>query len=243
MKKIMQLIAVVCMLVMSTQMAFAWENGSHKEDIYDGDALMRMTSFVIGNVYFSPQDGEPTVEELLDMLYAQGIKTNKKGEYTYTSYVDFCQDVNRKKHIDIYRLGRKKALEIFKEEVKDYADAYIVCTVSNDTRLNVFYDVVDSKTNDVVYSYRKLAPKNSIRNEVLYREMTTDFYNGLQERVKALKKDKEEEEKAILKMGKEKYEEYKAKKQAEKKKQESYQSTFETFKENGPRLGQGHKTE
>ena len=38
-------------------------------------------------------------------------------------------------------------------------------------------------------------------------------------------------------------EEYKAKKEAKKKEQKSYQSSFETFKENGPRPGQGHKVE
>ena len=244
MKRIMQLLAVVCMLVIGTPMAFAWENGSHKEDIYDGYGLIEMTSFVIGNCYFSPQEGEPTNDELLTMLYEEAIKANKKFDFTYTSYTDFCQEINRKEHVDIRRLGRRKALEIFKEQISKYADAYIVCTVSNDTRLNVFYDVVDAKTHDVVYSYRKLAPKASVRDEALYREMTKDFYTDFAERIVKLKKEKEEEDKAILKMGKEKYEEYKAKKAAEKKKEkQSYQTSFDTFKENGPRLGQGHKVE
>ncbi len=243
MKKIMQLLAVVCVLVMGTQMAFAWENGSHKEDIYDSDGLIGMTNFVIGNVYFSPQEGEPTNEELIDMLYEEAIKANKSGQYTFTSYIDICKEINNKEHIDIYRLNRRKALEIFKQQIGKYADGYIVCTVSNDTRLNVFYDIIDSKTHDVVYSYRKLAPKSAVRDAALYREMTHDFYVDLQERIKKLKHEKEEEEKAIIKMGKEKYEEYKAKKEAKKKEQKSYQSSFETFKENGPRPGQGHKVE
>ena len=244
MKKLMQFFAVVCMLVMSTQMAFAWENGSHKEDIYDGYRLIEMTNFAIGNCYFSPQDVEPTNEELLNMLYEEAIKANKKMDFTYTSYFDICKEINREEHIDIYRLGRRKALEIFKGQISKYVDGYIVCTVSNDTRLNIFYDVVDAKTHDVVYSYRKLAPKDSVRDEVLYREMTRDFYVALGERIIKLKKEKEEEDKAILKMGKEQYEAYKAKKAAEKKKeQQSYQSSFENFKENGPRLGQGHKVE
>lgn len=240
----MQLLTVLCIMVLGTQFAFAWENGSHKEDVYDGDSFMNMTSFVIGNVYFSPQEGEPSREDLMEMLYKEAVKANKSGQYTFTSYMDICQEINRKEHIDIYRLNRRKALEIFKEKVKDYADAYIVCTVSNDTRLNIFYDVVDAKTNDVVYSYRKLTPKSAPRNEALYREMTADFYVDMQHRIKKLKEEKEEEEKAILKMGKDKYEEYKAKKAEEKKKKEqSYQSSFETFKENGPMKGQGHKTE
>ncbi|MCR5175340.1 MAG: hypothetical protein K6C05_00665 [Anaerovibrio sp.] len=244
MKRIMQLLTVMCMLLLGTQLTFAWENGSHKEDIYDGDAMLEVKTFVIGNIYYMPQDGEPTQEDLLNILYNQAVKNTKKSEYTFTSYPDFCQEINKRDHVDIYRLGRRKALEIFKEKVGSLADAYIVCTVSNDTRLNVFYDVVSAKTHEVIYSYRKLAPKSSVRDELLYNEMTADFYNGFQHRVKKLMEEKAEEEKAILKMGKEKYEEYKKKQAAEKKKKEqSYQSSYETFKENGPELGRGHKVE
>ena len=245
MKKILQLFAMLCIMVFGTQVSFAWESGSHTEDVYDGDALMSIQTLAIGNPYYTPQGGEPSREDFTAMLYDQAVKTDKQMNMVYKSYIDVCQAINQSEHIDIYRLERHKALSVFKPQIKFHADAYVVATVSNDTRLNIFYEVVDAKTGDVLYVYRKLAPKKAERDELLYKEMTASFYSDLQSAIKKLKREKAKEDEAIMKMGKEKYMEYKAQQMAKKKKTSSkvVKSSFEEFKENGPRLGQGHKVE
>lgn len=242
MKKIIQLLTVMCIMVFGTQFAFAWEVGTSKETVYSY-GMLDAKSFVIGNPQFSPQDEEPTVEELTKMIYDQAVKNNKKNQFSYMSYQDFCRTVNNKEHIDIYRLGRHKALELFKERVKDYGDAYIVCTVSNDTRLNVFFDVVDSKSHEVLYSYRKLAPKGTPRDTKLYEEICRDFFNAYSNRIKVVAREKKEEDELILKMGKENYEKYKKEKLAKQKAQEIVENDLDRYLRPDHRVGRGWSNE
>lgn len=246
MKKIFQIFAALCIMMLGTQVSFAWESGSHTEDVYDGDALIGINILAIGNPYYTPQSGEPSREDFTAILYNQALKNDKRMDMTYKSYIEVCQAINQAEHIDIYRLERHKALSIFKPQIKNYADAYVVATVSNDTRLNVFYEVVNAKTGDVMYVYRKLAPKKAERDEALYTEMTASFYATLTSTINKLKREKAKEDEAILKMGKEKYMEYKAQQEAKKQKKTSskvVKGSFDDFKEKGPRLGQGHKVE
>ena len=141
---------------------------------------------------------EPQKDEMLDIIY-KASEVDKKGYFTYMSYRDVCQKVKDSEKVDILRLERHKALAIFKPQIGKYVDAYVEVTVSNDTRLNIFYNVYNAKTNDVIYTYRKLAPKDSTRDALLYSELTKDFYRDFLDAIEKVRKDKEKEAKAIIK--------------------------------------------
>ena len=75
--------------------------------------------------------------------------------------------------------------------------------MNDGTRLNVFFDVYDARTNKIVYSYRKLPPKSAVRDSLLYTEIAKDFFSDFIDAQKQAIEDKEKEDKAILKLEKE----------------------------------------
>lgn len=217
---------MLCMLVFGTQSAFAdgllGGTGTGINTIYDKDGIMKIETLgFAAPIYTGPTvDGEPEIEDLPDILM-DGTLADKKNVLMYVSYRDICQNIKVAKRVDILRLDRRKAFAEFKANIPEYADAYVVVTVSNGTtkddgtRLNIFYDVYNARTHQVVYAYRKLASKTAVRDALLYTEITKDFVNDLLSTRKDLIEEKEKEEKAILKIQKDAAK--KAAKEAEKK--------------------------
>lgn len=202
MKRCLQLFAMLCVMVLGMQISSAamWENGVHKEDVYNSQGLLDIHTIAIARpMYTKVDEVEPTMDELMELVYEAAGTVDKKEKFKYTSYREVCQGIRVANKIDILRLERHKALKEFKSEIKNYADAYIEVTVSNDTRLNIFYDVYNAKTHELLYSYRKLTPKTSTRDELLYAEMSQDFYKDFLKAVDKAENEKEKEDKAILK--------------------------------------------
>lgn len=213
MKKCLQLLLMLCILVLGAQSAFAGGllggTGVSEDRVYDQDGMLKIKTLAIAApIYNGPKtEGEPEVEDLPEILM-EGTLADKKGVLNYISYRDVCQNIKVAKYIDILRLDRKKAFAEYKEAIGKYADAYVVVTVSNGTsandgtRLNIFFDVYDANTSKVIYAYRKLAPKSATRDTLLYTEIAKDFYTDFIKAQDKVEEDKEKEAKAILKMEK-----------------------------------------
>ncbi len=213
MKKCLQLLLMLCVLVLGTQSAFAGGllggTGVSEDRVYDPDGMLKIKTLAIADpIYNGPTtEGEPEIEDLPEILM-EATLADKKGVLNYISYRDVCQNIKVAKHIDILRLDRKKAFSEYKESIGKYADAYVIVTVSNGTsandgtRLNIFFDVYDANTSKVIYAYRKLAPKSATRDTLLYTEIAKDFYTDFIKAQEKVEEDKEKEAKAILKMEK-----------------------------------------
>lgn len=221
MKKCLQLLLMLCVFMLGTQSALAAGllegTGVSDEKVYDADAMLKVSTLAIAApIYNGPTtEGEPEVEDLPELLM-EATLADKKNVLQYVSYRDVCQDIKVSKHIDILRLDRRKAFSEYKKAIGEYADAYVVVTVSNGTtandgtRLNIFFDVYNAATNKVVYAYRKLAPKSATRDALLYTDIARDFYSDFIKAQKRVEEEKEKEAKAVLKLEKE------AEKKAEK---------------------------
>lgn len=223
MKKCLQLLLMLCVFALGTQPVFAAglsnATGVSEERVYDQDGMLKVrTLAVAAPIYNGPTtEGEPEVEDLPEILM-EATLADKKNVLQYVSYRDVCQDIRVAKHIDILRLERHKAFAEYKKEIGNYADAYVIVTVSNGTtandgtRLNIFFNVYDAATSNVVYTYRKLAPKSAARDALLYTDIARDFYVDFIKAQKRVEEEKEKEAKAVLKLEKE--EEKKAAKEA-----------------------------
>lgn len=55
---------------------------------------------------------------------------------------------------DITTLNRRDAQSLYKANIKNYADAYVVFTFANDSRVVMFGDVYDAKDGHWIYSYQ-----------------------------------------------------------------------------------------
>ncbi len=213
MKKCLQLLLMLCILVLGAQSAFAGGllggTGVSEDRVYNQDGMLKVKTLAIAApIYNGPKtEGEPEVEDLPEILM-EATLADKKGVLNYISYRDVCQNIKVAKHIDILRLDRKKAFGEYKEAIGKYADAYVIVTVSNGTsmndgtRLNLYFEVFDAKTNQIVYMYHKLAPKSATRDTLLYTEIAKDFYTDFIKAQDKVEEDKEKEAKAILKMEK-----------------------------------------
>ena len=213
MKKCLQLLLMLCILVLGTQSAFAGGllggTGVSEERVYDQEGMLKIKTLAIAApIYNGPKtEGEPEVEDLPEILM-EATLADKKGVLNYISYREVCQNIKVSKHVDILRLDRKKAFGEYKEAIGKYADAYVVVTVSNGTsandgtRLNIFFDVYDANTSKVIFPYRKLAPKAATRDTLLYTEIAKDFYTDFIKAQEQVEEDMEKEAKAILKMEK-----------------------------------------
>ena len=213
MKKCLQLLLMLCILVLGTQSAFAGGllggTGVSEERVYDQEGMLKIKTLAIAApIYNGPKtEGEPEVEDLPEILM-EATLADKKGVLNYISYRGVCQIINVCEHVDILRLDRKKPFGEYKEAIGKYADAYVVVTVSNGTsandgtRLNIFFDVYDANTSKVIFAYRKLAPKSATRDTLLYTEIAKDFYTDFIKAQEQVEEDMEKEAKAILKMEK-----------------------------------------
>ena len=210
MKRGLQLVLLLCVFLLGTQVSFAGGllGGTGVSDVrvYDSEGLMKVQTLAIANsIYNGPTtEGEPEIDDIPEILM-NGTLVDKKNVLNYISYREVCQNIKIARHIDILRLDSRKAFKEYKNNIGLYADAYVITTISNGTsmndgtRLNVFFDVYDARTNKIIYAYRKLAPKSAVRDSLLYTEIAKDFVSDFIKAQKQAVEDKEKEDKAIFK--------------------------------------------
>ena len=93
----------------------------------------------------------------------------------------------------------KKAMEEFKKHVADYADAYVILWVANNSRTSFFFDVYKSGTNELLYTCEVIASKYAKDNEYTFRDLSEQFYKKFDHAAEKQQKDREKAAKKAAK--------------------------------------------
>ena len=184
MKKLFQIFTVACMLLLSTQLVFA---NADKATIIGDTNLMDVHRIAVASPLYTPNKGEPTVEELRQVIGE--ARTVTRGEVL--PYDTIAQNILKDSNVNILTLDRRQAAKAYKEHVAKYADAYVVTTVANDSHLVFFYDVYLSGTNKLIYSYQIAGNRSDGRNVQSYKLYSEQFYKAFDKSAQDQQKDKE----------------------------------------------------
>ena len=106
-------------------------------------------------------------------------------------YADVANGIKADTGKDIDKLDRHVAAKLFRDNVKRYADAYVLLTVANNTRTVFYFDVYRSGTNELLYSNRMITTTDESDTIKDYTGMVQDFYNGLETSQKMQIKEQE----------------------------------------------------
>ncbi|MBQ1919812.1 MAG: coenzyme F(420) biosynthesis enzyme, partial [Selenomonas sp.] len=135
MKKIVQMLLVVCMVVLSAQVAFA---NADQVTIQEGADITAVKRIAIAAPLYTPVDEKAPNKDMLTQIVYDSSRVSRS---YVVSYDAVAEAVKAAKNVDIKSLDRRQAAKTFKENVADYADAYVVLTVANNSRTTFFFDV------------------------------------------------------------------------------------------------------
>ena len=170
MKKLVQMLLVVCMVVLGAQVALA---ASDKETIQEGADLASIHRLAIGLPKYVPvAEKPPTKEEV-----AQAIADASKVARSYViSYDAAAEGIRGDKGIDIKALDRRKAETEFKNGIAKIADAYVVMTVANNTGITCFFDIYKAGTNELLYTYQVVGKRYEKDSVSTYKSLSEEFF-------------------------------------------------------------------
>ncbi len=204
MKKIVQILLLVMVLAVACPSAFAYVEIASPQE---GQTIADVETLAIGAPLYTAKEGYPTKDEYVGILNDMGAKVLKGGIVTYDTVV---QGIRQKTGKDVYALDRIPAAKIYKDNVLDFADAYLVSTVTMSSRRTVlFFDVYRAGTNDRLYGYELLLDSEEKDDVKTYSEMVGKFYKHF---VSVRETQKKEKEKADRKAQKEREKAERAKK-------------------------------
>ena len=96
------------------------------------------------------------------------------------SYDMVAADIRKNTGVDIKSLDRRQAAKVYKENVAADADAYVVLTVANNSRIVFFFDVYRSGTNELLYTYQIVANRSQKANTETYKALSEQFYKNFE---------------------------------------------------------------
>lgn len=192
MRKIILLLIMVFTLSCSSAFAYV-EIASPQE----GQTVADVETVAIGAPLYTSKEGYPTKNEYVGILNDMGAKVLKGGVVTY----DFvARGIRQKTGKDVYALDRIPAAKIYKDNVLDFADAYLVSTVTMSSRRTVlFFDVYRAGTNERLYGYELLLDSDEKDDVKTYSEMVEKFYKHYASVQETQKKEKEKAERKAQK--------------------------------------------
>ena len=168
MKKIVQVMLFICLTVFGMQVAFA---NSDKVTIPEGADIVSIKRLALAAPLYTP-----TKEELLASMYEA---SNVARSYVL-SYDMVAADIQKNTGVDIKSLDRRQAAKVYKENVAADADAYVVVTVANNSRIVFFFDVYRSGTNELLYTYQIVANRSQKANTETYKALSEQFYKNFE---------------------------------------------------------------
>lgn len=184
MKNIMRLFVVCLMLILGTQVSFA---NSDKETLQEGADLTSIHRLALAMpLYQQVEKDAPDKAELSKIFY----DASRVSRLSVASYNTVADSINSTKSIDILALDRRTAAKYFKENVADYANAYVVLTVANNSRTSFFFDVYQSGTNQLLYTYEIQANRSEKDSVVTFNNLCEQFYKHLERATAAQLKEK-----------------------------------------------------
>ena len=159
------------------------------ETVNNGEELARMQRLaIIYPDYYQSLEKEPTINEFINVLFEAG----KVSKNHIISYDEMAVKIKQSTGIDIRVLSKKDARKIFKEHVYKYADGYVLFTLANNSRLNMFCEVYVPRTNELAYVLRVEDSKSDeSKNVKTYKTMAEEFYKAFDKVVQTEAKKKE----------------------------------------------------
>ena len=173
MKKIVQVMLFVCLTVFGMQVAFA---NADKVTIPEGADIVSVKRLALAAPLYTPTKDAPTKDELLASMYEA---SNVARSYVI-SYDMVAADIQKNTGVDIKSLDRRQAAKVYKENVAADADAYVVLTVANNSRIVFFFDVYRSGTNELLYTYQIVANRSQKANTETYKALSEQFYKNFE---------------------------------------------------------------
>ena len=190
MKKWVRWILAVVFMMVSCPSALAYTEMVKPQE---GQTIADVETLAIGAPFYTEKEGVPTLEEYIQILNTSGAKILKGNIVTYDTV---AQGIRQKTGKDVYTMGRRLAKSVFEQNVSDYADAYVVSTVTMSRLTVLFFDVYRAATNELIYSYEIILESDDPNDVKTYTEMVGKFYKNFNGSVEAQKKEQKETAKA-----------------------------------------------
>ena len=200
MRKLFQIMFMLCMVIFTAQPAFAGssqqpqqQQEQQTETITDGADLSAIRIIAVGYPRYTPVAAtDPSYSHLIQIIH----KAGKVSKCQVLSFDEVADCIRKDKRLNIKTIDEKKAMEEFKKYVDDYADAYLIVWVANNSRTSFFFDVYKSGTNELLYTCEVIASKYAKDSEYTFTDLTEQFYKKFDN---AAEKQRKEREKAAKK--------------------------------------------
>lgn len=163
------------------------------ETVYDGEAVSRIKRLAVAYpMYFKAGEKEPELVEFINLISEAGSVSKEVQVITYDQMID---KIKGDTGIDIKVLPKKDAKRIYEEQVYKFADAYLVITLANNSRANMFCEVRIPNTNDTAYVLRVEGSKfDENKTAKSYKGMAEEFYRTFEKAVKTEEKKLQKKE-------------------------------------------------
>ena len=141
--------------------------------------------------YYKVEETEPELPDLVREIYNAGRFSST---LEIISYEDLAAAIRRDTGVDIYALDVPEAEKVYLKNVPRYADAYVICTIANNSGSPwLFFYVYNAKDQKLMYTYSnqsRLTGKNS-RD---YGKVSEEFFRQF-DKTTALNLSKEDRKK------------------------------------------------
>lgn len=180
MKKFLQLTIFILMLAV-TSTTFAMNPHPERDSVNNGADLTKIETMAISAPnYYQTKPKAPTAEQLVKILYEVGQSYKHADQVQSIRVLSYNETINNIRQA----IGTEAVyVEQFKEHVGDFSDAYIVITVANPNKPNVFFDIYNSKTNAVMYSYQTTLARGYDFKAKNFKTLCKNFYAALDAKI------------------------------------------------------------
>lgn len=188
MKKLITIFSLLTIMLFSISTAFAAnEKITMMDDSYDLNSIQTLAIYT-PNYKPSALSVERKAKlkdapELItpDMLNDTILKVANEDNIPYTLVTDktIIQNIKNNTGVDITTLDNREALNVYKQNIKNYADAYVILTFANDSRVVMFADVYDAKDNHWICSYQIIGGDTEDDNLTNYSMFMHKFFRTL----------------------------------------------------------------
>ncbi len=188
MKKLITIFSLLTIMLFSISTAFAAnEKITMMDENYDLNSIQTLAIYT-PNYKPSALSVERKAKlkdapELItpDMLTDTILKVANEDGVPYTLITDktIIQNIKNNTGVDITTLSNREALNVYKQNVKNYADAYVILTFANDSRVVMFADVYDAKDNHWICSYQIIGGDTEDDNLTNYSMFMHKFFRTL----------------------------------------------------------------
>lgn len=175
-KKTIKLLIVACVLMLNMQLAMASSSEVWQAEEADLTSLKRIAVFE--PLYTPNTDSDITGESIQAMVSEQGQKV-RLDTVTKKVVERAIANITGTDLAAMQEADKKQADEIFFKELPKQADAYMKMTVIHNSRVVLFFDIYDAKTQKRVYGAQVVASRNMNDDMETYELMTKRFYRGL----------------------------------------------------------------